>query len=188
MTPLLEAQGLGHRFGPNWLFRGVDLAVHPGDRLVILGRNGTGKSTLLRVLAGQLRPREGWVRSDEPAYSALDMNLYPTLTGTEHLALAQELRGGTTPPADLLARVGLPKTAFDRLVGVYSTGMRSRLRLALALAAESPILLLDEPTAALDEPGREMVNEVVRTYAGAVIMATNDPEDRRLATHELDLG
>lgn len=188
MTPLLEAEGLGHRFGPNWLFRGVDLAVHAGDRLAILGRNGTGKSTLLRVLAGQLRPREGWVRSPEPAYAALDMNLYPTLSGAEHLALAQELRGGAATPTEWLTRVGLPRAAFDRPVGAYSTGMRSRLRLALALAAESPLLLLDEPTAALDEPGREVVNEVIRTFEGAVVMATNDPEDRRLATHELDLG
>ena len=182
VTPLLEAKRVGHSFGTRWLFRNVEIAVKAGDVLVVTGTNGSGKSTLLKCLAGLLRPLEGKMRVDgRCGYSALDMSLYSTLTASEHVVLA----GGD--PAQVLHLVGLEDTG-TKPCRDFSSGMKARVKLAVALALNPSVLMLDEPTASLDEPGRETVHRIVREFAGAVILATNDPLDRRLATHELSLG
>lgn len=157
--------------------------------LAVLGANGSGKSSLLKVLIGLWAPSEGHCAVSVPfGYAALDLALYPELSGPEHLELARSLRGD--PGAgDWLTRVGLPEVGA-KPVGAYSSGMRARLKLALALAAEPKLLLLDEPTASLDEPGRRLVAEIVehqRRSGGAVVIATNDPEEAGWATHELRL-
>jgi ABC-type multidrug transport system ATPase subunit len=122
-------------------------------------------------------------------YSALDLALWPPLTATEHLDLAADLRGTTVSNAELLSFVGLVDAA-DKPVGQFSTGMRARLKLALATQHAPDVLLLDEPSASLDQEGRNIVVRTIEVAQerGAVIVATNDPADRRLATHELELG
>jgi ABC-type multidrug transport system ATPase subunit len=187
---LLSCEGLGRRFGPRWVFRGVGLSLEPGQCLAVVGANGSGKSTLLKVLVGLIAPSEGDVTRpsrDEVGYAALDLSLYPQLTGAEHLALVGRFRG-TAPAVDALAMVGLAG-AEDKAVGVYSSGMRARLKLALALVASPPLLVLDEPTASLDDEGRGLVAQIVadQQARGAVLLATNDVTDRRWATHELAL-
>jgi ABC-type multidrug transport system ATPase subunit len=168
--------------------------LDPGDVLVVRGDNGSGKSTLLRLLAGLLLPSEGGVERPRGelrrtiGYTGLDLALYPNLTAREHLDFAAKMRG--LPPSDGsdLARVGLAQ-ASDRPVGQYSTGMRARVKLALATQAEPAVLLLDEPTASLDEYGRDLVAAVVEEQRarGVTIIATNDAADAALATHELVL-
>lgn len=185
MTPLLTAQRLGHTFGRTWLFRQVSMELGAGDVLVVTGRNGSGKSTLLKCLAGLISPREGSVSvHGEVGYAALDLAVYPQLTGREHLELVYSLSGLQGRADDVLDSVGL-SGAGEQAAGEYSTGMRARLKLALALARTPNVLLLDEPTAALDELGRAMVESLVRDFSGAVVVATNDPAERRWATHEL---
>lgn len=187
MTPLLAAQGLGHTFGRNWLFRNVDLDLYPGNRLLVLGKNGSGKSTLLRCLAGLETPREGTIRqTGRLGFSALDLSLYPSLTAAEHLDLFHQMVG-TTPATQALAQVGLQDHARTQ-VGVFSTGMRGRLKLALALAGDPQVLVLDEPAAALDQDGVQTLHQTVEQFPGAVVIATNSVEERGWATHELDLG
>jgi ABC-type multidrug transport system ATPase subunit len=121
-------------------------------------------------------------------YAALDLALWPHLTAREHMALAAELRG-VPFEAESLHAVGL-EGAADKLVGQFSTGMRSRLKLALAVQDSPAILMLDEPSASLDEEGRDLVDRLVTLQRGhgAVVVATNDTSDRRHATHELELG
>ncbi|MCB0824613.1 MAG: ABC transporter ATP-binding protein [Armatimonadetes bacterium] len=185
VSNVISARELGHRFQQNWLFRHVELEVKAGDVLVVSGTNGSGKSTLLKVLAGLVRPLEGHVvRPERIGYAAIDLALYPQLSAKEHLELAAQLRGGKTE--GLLERVGLPKTG-NKPVGSFSTGMRARLKLAMALQHSPELLILDEPTAALDEAGRELIGAVLKVFDGAVILATNDPSDKKWGTHELIL-
>lgn len=180
---LLEAKGLGRRFGDRWIFRRLEIELRPGQALAVTGPNGQGKSTLLKALAGLIEVSEGEVlRTERFGYAALDQNLYPNLSCAEHLAFA----GGSV---QALERAGMAGMA-DQMAGRLSTGQRVRLKLALALARDPLLLLLDEPRAALDEAGRSLIDQVVRdqTAKGAVVLATNDPADVKLATHELRLA
>ncbi|RYG26226.1 ABC transporter ATP-binding protein [bacterium] len=191
----MRAEGLGKRYGRRWLFRDVSFELEKGQRLAILGHNGSGKSTLLRLLAGLLAPTEGKVTPPEGdprttlGYAALEMALYSSLTVEEHLHLAAELRGCDDRADELLDTVGL---AYARTLpaGQLSTGMKARLKLAMAVQPRPAVLLLDEPGAALDEQGRALVKRITeeQTERGVLIVATNDPQERGLATHELVLA
>jgi ABC-type multidrug transport system ATPase subunit len=187
---LIAANGLGRRFGANWVFRNIELEVARGEVLCVVGSNGSGKSTLLRILAGLLSPSVGSVaRPALLGYSALDLALWPQLSAREHLALAARLRGVDGRVEQLLERVGLEENG-DKPVAQFSTGMRARLKFALATQHDPDVLLLDEPSASLDQNGRDLVVRTVEAQQerGCVVLATNDPADRRLATHELELG
>lgn len=159
----------------------------------MLGANGSGKSTLLKVLAGLIPPTEGSCDRGEDrrltvGYAALDQPVYPTLTVAEHLELAAELRGCPARVQELLDEVEM-RYAADVAGRHLSTGMRARLKFALAVQAEPPAVLLDEPGAGLDERGRGLVSSLIdsRRARTAFILATNDPLERRYATHELAL-
>ncbi len=191
---MIGCERLGKRYGSRWLFRYLDLDLQPGDCLLVLGSNGAGKSTLLKLLAGIIPASEGKVnRPADPrngiGYAALDQSVYPVLTVREHLELAAELRVCEPRADELLEEVGLAYAA--EFPGRHlSTGMRARLKFALAIQANPPVVLLDEPGAGLDLAGREMIARLIekRRTTTAFVLATNDPEERRFATLELDLG
>jgi heme exporter protein A len=187
---MLAARNLGKRYGTRWLFRNFEFDLERGDCLVAIGANGSGKSTFLKSLVGLVEPSEGSVSySGTVAYSALDLALYPALTAAEHLELSAELRGIPSRIDELLERVGLVRSR-DQQSHEYSTGMRARLKLAIALQSNPDVLILDEPGAGLDAVGRGLVESVVeqQTQSGVVIIATNEPTERRFATMELEIG
>jgi heme exporter protein A len=190
---VLAVEGLGKRYGSRWLFRGVSFELQKGDRLSILGANGSGKSTLLKVISGLLPASEGEIRLEGDyrtalGYSALEQALYPSLTVREHLEIAAELRGCEARADELLEQVGLSH-ASELYASQLSTGMKSRLRFALAVQPKPDVLLLDEPGASLDEVGRSLVERIAEEQSarGALVFATNDPAERRFATLELKL-
>jgi ABC-type multidrug transport system ATPase subunit len=190
---VLRVEGLGKRYESRWIFRGLAFSLGAGDRLVVLGRNGAGKSTLLRTLAGLVQPSEGRVElPPEPrrslGFSGLEQALYPQLTVDEHLNLAAELRDCDARADELLDQVELAY-ARELPASKLSTGMKARLKLALAIQPRPQVLLLDEPGASLDEQGRGIVEAVCAEQAsrGCLIVATNDPTERRLANLELRL-
>lgn len=192
---VLEVERLGKRYGSRWVFRNLAFRLERGDRLVVVGRNGAGKSTLLKVLAGLLPPSEGTVTLPKGdarqtvALSALDQALYPQLSLAEHLQLAADLRGCDARVEELIELVDLPH-ARNLPASQLSTGMRARVRMALAVQARPAVLLLDEPGASLDEAGRALIDRIVieQTAHGCLIVATNEPQERRLATLELELA
>ncbi len=149
---------------------------------------------MLRVLGGLQRLAEGSYRMPDGdprttvGYAALDMALYPDLSVGEHLALTGSLRGCPPRTKELLDLVGLP-SSLGVLASDLSTGMRVRLKLAIALQANPAVLLLDEPSASLDEAGRRLLARICQdqTQRGCVILATNDPLEKEVATHELNL-
>jgi len=162
--------------------------------MIVAGANGSGKSTMLKIIAGLLPSSEGKVTLPEGdarhtlGYSGLDLNVYPFLTAIEHVRMARDFRGTGENPDELLNRVGLTRAANQR-AGEFSTGMRARLKLAIAVQAKPQVLLLDEPSASLDEAGRELVENIVnqQRQRGVCLIATNDPLERRLGSHVLEL-
>ncbi|WP_103020919.1 ABC transporter ATP-binding protein [Salinibacter altiplanensis] len=191
--PTLTAEHVGHHFGRLLLFRGLSVTLHAGETLAVTGANGTGKSTLLRILAGLLTPRTGSVTLTVDGQSVPDeerplrtglvapaVGVYEELTARETLRVLARARRLLDPASridEVLARVGLASRADDR-VGTYSSGMRQRVKYAAALLATPPLLLLDEPGANLDAAGREMVASIAeawRTQGRLLVVATNRP-------------
>ena len=192
MEPALLAQGLVVDFGKVRAVDGFDLSVVAGTSVALVGRNGAGKSTTMRVLAGVLPPSAGEVSvggvsagRDPSAVRALvgycpDVGgLIPRATPWEHLQLAAKLRGirpGWQGRAgDLLERFELTGAA-DRITSGFSHGMGRRLSVVLAAFHEPRVLLLDEPFDGVDPLGVEATMQVVRearTTGAAVLVSTH---------------
>lgn len=204
MRTRLILDNVGHGYSRGFLFRNVTLELQPGSAAVIAGPNGVGKTTLLRILAGLLTPREGKVvyHTDTDALPSVavrprlglitpDISLYSELTARENVLLAGALRGvrKTVDVGSSLGRVGLAGREED-LVGSFSLGMRQRLKYACLFAYQPEVLLLDEPCSNLDEEGRRMVADLVLRHreGGVVVIATNDPREVRWGEVFIHLG
>jgi len=188
--PVCEVAGVGCSFGGDSVFAGVSLTLRPGDRLGITGPNGCGKSTLLAILAGLRRPDTGLItlagrRLYERGATDLDHGLamlapqFPEylLTGADVAAeVALDPRLADLPIGEFLDWLGLPLDLAGRNPHDLSGGQKRRLALGLALAAARPLTLLDEPTAALDAPGRARLAGLIREAdpRGAVVVASHD--------------
>ncbi len=190
----LRLHGISMAYGRRALFAKVSAEVAPGQCLVVSGANGAGKSTLLKIIAGLLRPETGQVEFHGlRGYAAPDVQLYGELTGTENLAFFARLRGLAKSDGDgLLPQVGLPPARGRDLVSAYSSGMRQRLKLAVSLLGDPPLLIWDEPTATLDSAGRDLADALLaesRAAGRIIVAATNDPaEARRWGDLSLTIG
>lgn len=201
----LELSDIAIDYGARRVVSGVNLRLGPGEVLVVAGANGSGKSSLLRLMCGLQRPSHGHVRFDlgerrvRPdeapwlvGWVAPDLQLYRELTALENLAFFAEVRGLRRDRAALealLERLGLGGRGDDTLA-TYSSGMAQRLRYAYALLHEPPLLLLDEPTVTLDERGAALVEGVIERQRrhGITVIATNDPRELRFGDYVLRLG
>ena len=192
MSALVEVTGLGVSFGAVTAVDGVDLTVGPGGSVALVGRNGAGKSTTLRVLAGVLPPTRGAIRvagidaRDDPAavrarvgYCPDVGGLIPRATPWEHLQLAARLRGlgpGWEQRAhDLLERFDLAAAA-DRVTASFSHGMGRRTSVVLAAFHSPEVLLLDEPFDGVDPLGVDATLALVRELllgGSAVLVSTH---------------
>jgi heme exporter protein A len=181
---MLEAKALSKRFGVRIVLKNLDFKVESGQCLAVVGRNGAGKSTLLRLVAGLIEPSRGEVKWDgqKPrsfcALAAPDAPLYRELTCLENLKFFAR---GAADEAALKAHLqkwDLDGRAAD-LAGDLSSGLRARLQLSVAAWFERPILLLDEPSANLDEGGRGLVENLIvaQRTRGITLLATNDSRD-----------
>ncbi len=198
---LIDAVGLGKRYQRDWIYRGLTRAFRPGTATAVLGPNGAGKSTLLNTLSGQLLPTEGtlayarngrFVPVEEVprhlAYAAPYLDLLEELSLTELLRFHtrfKPLRPGVS--IDGLVGIMYLEGARQRLVREFSSGMKQRLKLGLALYADAPLLLLDEPTTNLDAAGAAWFQEHVRaTRAGrTVLLSSNVPAEHAFCDEEL---
>lgn len=186
-TFALTAEGLACRRGGRAIFNGVGFGMVNGEAIALTGRNGAGKSSLIAMLCGRLRPEAGVIKleglDDLPLAEAAHLvghrdGLKTALTAAENLRFAQELLGqpGLTP-AEALAAVGLPH-AGSLPVGYLSAGQRRRVALARLLVASRPIWLLDEPMAALDVGSQAMLSQLMQAHlaaGGAILAATHGP-------------
>jgi len=171
------------------LISGLSLRVEPGEALVLLGRNGVGKTTFLRALSGVLRPASGDIRyGDTPAIKAApavctflghDNALKPDESPRQSLAFWAELSGMTELIPKAMNAMGL-KALADRPSRRLSQGQKRRSALARILVQNRPVWLLDEPAAPLDGDGREKLSAAVtahRARGGLVIAATHQALD-----------
>jgi ABC-type polysaccharide/polyol phosphate transport system ATPase subunit len=163
-----------------WGIRDVDLSIAPGEGVALLGANGTGKSTLLRAVAGVLPTDAGRIETQGrvAALLSVDAGLMPVLTGRENCQLLGVLAGLSRREARRLLPEIQERTAlgdeFDHPVSSYSQGMRARLGFAVADQVSPDVLLLDEVHEAIDHDSRAFVEE--RAHAilrnGGIVMAT----------------
>lgn len=198
MNLAVDATAVSRRYGGRWALRGVDLKVETGRAVMVCGANGSGKTTLLRILATAIRPTGGelkilghaWgteVRPSVCLLSHLDGH-YDDLTARENLDLT-----GLPGVEAVLAEVGLDKRADDRVRG-YSAGMRKRLAFARVLLKKPPLVLLDEPYAALDPEGARFVDALVgKLRAGGTTLVVSTHQVVRASALcddavKLDLG
>ena len=198
---LIEASGLGKRFRRDWIFRGLTRTFRPGSATAVLGPNGAGKSTLLNTFSGQLLPTEGSLRyalagrtvavEDLPrhlAYAAPYLELLEELTLLELLRFHtrfKPLRPGIS--IDQLISILYLEKARQQLVREFSSGMKQRLKLGLALYADAPLLLLDEPTTNLDATGVAWYLEHVQaTRTGrTLLLSSNVPAEYGFCDEQL---
>jgi ATP-binding cassette subfamily F protein uup len=192
---LLSLQDVSARFGGPWLLDGATLNVERGERVCLLGRNGEGKSTLLKIAAGRLAPDVGEVvRARDLAVALMPQVVPEDLAGT----VLDVVRRGARPELDaerrdLQARKTVSLMELDPTAecAALSGGMKRRVLLAQALAAEPDLLLLDEPTNHLDVESIEWLETFLLRFPGAILFVTHDRAFlRKLATRivELDRG
>jgi heme exporter protein A len=194
---LIEVSTLELNRGGRLLFRELSFDLGREGILLVKGPNGVGKSSLLLVLAGILRPdagRVGWSLDDPEApklhYLGHAPGVKSRLTAAENLAFWRQVNGPTgLGVGKALEQVGLGGLA-DIEAGHLSAGQTRRLGLARLLVSRRPVWLLDEPTSSLDAAGHELVGEMMRDHAasgGAVVAATHDDIPEMAAAHVLEL-
>ena len=170
----MEISHLWFSYPGKEIFRDFSLTVRPGERVALMGESGRGKTTLLRLMAGLERPDRGTVTGipGEGVSMVFQENrLVPGMTLMENLALAAPGRGRGELLA-LLAALGLEGEA-ECLPGSLSGGMARRGAIARAVALGSPLVLLDEPFAGLDEGNRERTAEFLRERFGLAAMVAS---------------
>ena len=191
---MIETHELGKQFNDFWAVDGISVAVAPGKILALLGQNGAGKTTTVRMLSALIAPSRGTARvaGFDVSKNGSDVRrvvgvlteqhgLYGRMTAQEYLEFFGELHGLTirtraTRIDYLLEYFGLATSRRQR-IGEYSKGMRQKLALARALIHEPPVLLLDEPTSAMDPKSSRLVRDEIsrlRSSQRSIIMCTHN--------------
>ena len=192
MAAAVDVQRLTRRYGRRWALAGITFQVPVGSVMMVNGHNGAGKSTLLRILATAIRPDGGNAsvggfdvvrqREDVRKLTAILSHqnyLYESLTARENLEVVADHLGKSHNNIDaLLVQVALDARAND-LLSTFSAGMRKRLSFARVLLQEPRIVFLDEPYGALDPPGFDLIDDVIRDLKsrGTTIL---------IATHQIE--
>ena len=183
-------------FGRHELFKNLSLNLRGGKVIGITGANGSGKSTFLKLAGKIIRPDSGAVNfptDKKLAAVAPEMKIYDNLTAEENLFFFAKLRGQTLTAEkifELGERVGLDMKTFGNVRAEnFSTGMRQRLKFAILLSVDADIWLLDEPTANLDDDGREkFFSEIQAAKSDKIILlATNDKAEENICDEIIQL-
>ena len=190
----IEFSEVSQSFHGRQIFGPLSAKLHSGRITAVTGCNGSGKSTFLKVSDADGVLKQAALR-EHLAMVTPELRFYDRLTARENMDFFLGLRGLSLTDAayrQLLERVELSfKAANAAYTGEFSTGMRQRLKMAVLLAAQADIWLLDEPGANLDEAGRAMVAREVRAAAQQnvlVALATNDPGEEALADEIIALA
>jgi len=184
-TPTVNLKEIGIEFSNQWIFRNLNLIVNPQESVVIVGPSGSGKSVLLKMIAGLINPSEGIISVIAKNKSMLFQKnaLFDSFTALENLLFPMKERLGIegliakTKAMDLLESVGLAHAA-DLFPDEISGGMQKRLGIARALAVNPDLLIYDDPTAGLDpitsRTIADLILEVRKHSNGTMIAVTND--------------
>jgi ABC-2 type transport system ATP-binding protein len=194
----VEARDLSRRFGEHRALDALSLAIEPGETFGLLGANGAGKTTFIRLVTGYLLPTGGEIVVDgfSPVTEAAEVHarlgfaaetsrLYPELRVVSFLRFAGEIRGLAGEALSAAVDTALERFELEgvarRLVGHLSKGYQQRVSLAQAFLHDPPLLIVDEPTSGLDPLNQESVREVIRDARGqrTVILCTHDLNEAR---------
>ena len=200
----ITLQNIGRRFNREWIFRNIDYTFNPGEAYAILGPNGSGKSTLLQVLNGSLTPSagtigytlNGQVIDAEKIYQQLSLAA-PYLELIEEFTMDEmtdfhfkfkSYRAGMNKDAviDLLNLQG----GRNKMIKYFSSGMKQRLKLALAFCSDTPMLMLDEPTSNLDTQGVDWYLSLVQQFAAdrLTIICSNQEHEYSFCKERLSIS
>ena len=214
----ITLQNLSKRYNREWIFRHIEYEFIVGKKYAITGSNGSGKSTLLQVIAGSLMHNEGSVEissqqlavgsgqlsntkknkhqtiSNEQHYQYISiathyLELIEEMTALEMLRFHSTFKQLILSAAEILQIVNLQASA-NKQIRYYSSGMKQRLKLALAFFSKTPILLLDEPTTNLDEDGIALYHQLIKNYTTnkLVIVCSNDKQEYSFCEEVLEVG
>ncbi|MGH2574589.1 MAG: ABC transporter ATP-binding protein [Ignavibacteria bacterium] len=197
-----ETANLKKTFGRKTIFSGINFSLHNSDSLSITGKNGSGKSTMIKILSNTLSHSSGEINlhinnshiQQNDYYKHIGLvspylNFYDEFSAYEILEITARIRGIKNESIDsCLQEVGLFDFKKD-LVRIFSSGMKQRLKLAFALLHNPVILLLDEPTTNLDSEGIEIFSQIAlkQKENGILIIATNDKHEQSLCEKEINL-
>jgi ABC-type multidrug transport system ATPase subunit len=200
----IKLSQIGRRFNRDWIFRGVDHTFNGGETYAILGPNGSGKSTLLQVLNGSLSPSAGSINyfygDNEVEVEQIFQHLSlaaPYLELIEEFTLDEMIdfhfkfkkyKPGIDK-AVIIELLNLPGSR-NKLIRYFSSGMKQRLKLALAFCADTAILMLDEPTSNLDAQGVDWYLSLVQQFAKdrLTIICSNQEHEYSFCTHRLSIA
>lgn len=200
----IQLEQIGRRFNSDWIFRQVDFSFASGTRYAVLGPNGSGKSTLLKVISGSLTPSEGALKYTllnkelpvESVYRHLTIAA-PYLELIEEFSLREMIRFHFKNKTYLngfdedrvIDRISL-ESSLDKPLRFFSSGMKQRVKLALACCAQSHLLLLDEPISNLDVKSVDWYHQLLADTAGdrLLIIFSNQEEEYKSCEVTLNLG
>ena len=183
----ITAIAMGKRFQKELVFRNLDIHLSHTDSLAITGPNGSGKSTLIKIISGYSDPTLGNIKFKttdnkvdwedvclKTALAAPYVNLIEEFTLQEHLDFHFTFKTPTLGVREIIKRCGLEQSLHKPIMD-FSSGMKSRLKLALAIFSESELILLDEPTANMDEMGIQWYRDETKALVGKkqIIIASN---------------
>jgi len=192
---------IGKKFPPDWIFKKIDLNLNQGQKVALIGPNGSGKSTLLKILSGHLSPSQGKMLAYHAnnlipidrfynyiSFAAPYMDLIEEFTLAETVqfhAKFKPFRNGMTGN-DLIEVLKLKK-AINKPLKYFSSGMKQRVKLGLALYSDVPLILLDEPTTNLDLEGADWYAEGISDLPANIllIVASNTPSDYESFDHKI---
>lgn len=196
-------KNLAKRYQFEWIFRHIDIRLQHGLSYAITGPNGSGKSTFLKILSGHLSPSKGSIHFQHQgktlavdevyhhlSYAAPYIDLIEEFTLLEAIKFHQQFKQfqRSHTAEDLLQLLNFQKSKHKQ-IRFFSSGMKQRLKLALNICADTPYLLLDEPTTNLDQQGMDWYLELMEVYGKnrLVVVASNIESDYRFCTQALDI-
>ncbi len=198
MTKISLTQA-GKRFNKDWIFSSLDFNFNQGEHYAIIGNNGSGKSTLLQIIAGYGTLTKGTVQWEghdattifqDISFAAPYLELVEEFTTLEQFNFHTQFKPlqKQLTVEQLIELIGLKKAA-DKQIRYFSSGMKQRLKLALAIFSDSPLLLLDEPCSNLDQEGYELYHHLIQQYAlhKLIIVGSNDKEEYKFCSQHLNL-
>jgi ABC-type multidrug transport system ATPase subunit len=195
---------IGRRFNREWIFRDIDYVFEKGVAYAILGANGSGKSTLLQVISGSLSSSEGrltYLCGDKEtaveevfpllAMAAPYLELIEEFTLAEHVQFHFRFKKYLSgyDYNSLISLLGLDYSEH-KMIRNFSSGMKQRLKLALAFCSDTPVLLLDEPTSNLDQQGVDWYLSLVRQFSEnrLLIVCSNQEHEYAFCRHQIRLS
>ncbi len=195
----ISLNNAGKRFNKDWIFKDLNYTFEMGQHYALIGNNGSGKSTLLQVISGYATLSKGnisWGDYDtnsifkQITIAAPYLELIEEFTTLEQFDFHEKFKTlrKDISIAQMIEMIGL-KAATDKQIRYFSSGMKQRLKLALAIFSDSPILLLDEPCSNLDKEGYALYHELITKYAlhKLIIVGSNDTQEYDFCKQHINL-